>query len=267
MKHGAAKEPQASRDPFGEGANPGLLGAVRTNPASESAYAAVAEAVDLPAFADYLIVNHFGGNTDWPYKNWYATREQDGGKWRFHSWDAEFALVYDDADSVGTHPTTWRNAGGIYGSMIQTDEFKQLLADHIHKHLNNGGLLSSDENIGRLNDLADQIESPLVAEAARWGDGSAGTPMTHDLWVPGYTEHEPDPEPAEQWVNYWVPALDDIRDYFHDGERPATVMQQYASEGLIPTTAPPSLGIPEHQTAPRCTASSGFQVEMGPASA
>ena len=71
-----------------------LLSKVRLNQADPANYQAVAQMLDLQDFADYMILNFWGGNEDWAHHNWYASynRVDPSGKWRFHSWDAEHVL-------------------------------------------------------------------------------------------------------------------------------------------------------------------------------
>ena len=50
--------------------------------------------LDAVNYIDYLIANYYGGNADWPFKNYYFGRENspDSEGFKFFVWDAEFSL-------------------------------------------------------------------------------------------------------------------------------------------------------------------------------
>jgi hypothetical protein len=57
-------------------------------------YDAVAAVLDIPQFIDYIMVQLYSGNDDWPNNNWSAARERiPGAKWRFYVWDAESSYL------------------------------------------------------------------------------------------------------------------------------------------------------------------------------
>jgi hypothetical protein len=182
-------------------------------------YAAVQEILDVPQFIDYMIVNLFGGNRDWPHNNWYATRgAEPGGKWRFHSWDAEFSLQDVNTNHICCYRAT------ASGELLQrlssvsngVPEFRQAFADAIHRHLFNGGLLTPQANIDRVNDIASRYERAIVGESARWGRGST----------------------LETWRNRIDVLVRPVTGYFD--RRTDIVIGQFRSAGLYPRTAAPS---------------------------
>ncbi|HLB75357.1 MAG TPA: CotH kinase family protein, partial [Sedimentisphaerales bacterium] len=57
-------------------------------------YRELAGRLDIPAFADYLILQLWCANWDWPSNNWAAASERsDEGIWPFFTWDAEGGLT------------------------------------------------------------------------------------------------------------------------------------------------------------------------------
>ena len=61
--------------------------------ASEADYEQAIEWIDLEGFTDYMILNIWAQNHDWPHKNYFAVRPRsDDGKFVFLSWDAEISL-------------------------------------------------------------------------------------------------------------------------------------------------------------------------------
>ena len=56
-------------------------------------YSQIEALVDLPNYIDYLIVNSYGQNGDWPDNNFRAGKGSlTGTKWKFIMWDAEWTL-------------------------------------------------------------------------------------------------------------------------------------------------------------------------------
>ncbi len=191
------------------------------NPAAN--YAAIGDLLDLTNFADYLIVNQFGGNWDWPQNNWWASynRESGDGKWRFHSWDAEGCLRDLNSNRVDQFGS---NLGRIYQQLRQVEEFRQLLADRVHRHLFNGGALTVASNQALLDEMAAEIDRAVVGESARWGDGysdSAGARNRDDNWLPRI-----------EWLR---------NTYF--AERTGIVLQQYKAAGLYGDIAAPTFNV------------------------
>jgi hypothetical protein len=183
-------------------------------------YAAVQNLVDIPNFIDYMILNQFGGNQDWPQNNWFASRRRaDGEKWQFHSWDAEFFFIRLTDDRIVSIPS--EGPGRIFTALRSSPEFRLQFADRIHKHLFNGGVLTPEANIARLNGLVAPIDRAVVGESARWGDAwmnQVSPPRTRD--------------------DDWLPRLEVLRnEYFL--KRNEIVLGQYRRRQLFPDTEPP----------------------------
>jgi hypothetical protein len=239
----------------------GALNALNADPTNQSLYDAVDDKLDIAGFIDYAILNQFGGNWDWPNNNYYCSASADTsdpnyGKWRFHAWDGEAGLGgYKDKDGalipVDEHPTQehpeyketdrvgidfssdpnqakfdpWR----VYAVMKNVPEFKLLFADRVHALFDNDGLLSEDNNKVRMDVLQAKIDSAIVGESARWGDGSAGA-------IPARA-------PAFTYTHAtWLDQLDDM-DTRWFADRAAVVMQDWQGAGLYPSVAPPSFNI------------------------
>lgn len=126
----------------------------RTSPMTNSAnYLAGMRRLDLTNFVDYLLVNIYGANGDWPGNNWRAARERsDKGIWRFYMWDAEFALgTYGRGptwDTFANELTQGSEIPSIYQALKKSPEFNLFFADRVNKHYYNGGALS-DSNVTR----------------------------------------------------------------------------------------------------------------------
>ncbi len=148
--------------------------AVASNPTSAARYEVLCEQLDVDDFIAYLLANWFCGNHDWPHKNWYATC-RTGGKWHFHSWDAEHTL--EGTDSIGDSPSD------IHNKLVQNAEYRLRFADLAYRAFFNAGPLSYPKTAERFRARMDEIEAAIVGESARWGDNRQPAPYTQQNWL------------------------------------------------------------------------------------
>ena len=181
--------------------------------------------LDLEGFIDYMLVNFYIGNEDWDQGNWYALKHRyntDKG-FRFLCWDAETAFINFNTNRVSLlrgEPTK------ILAGLKKNPEFRLLFADRVYKHLFNEGLLTPEAAAARYEKLAAEIEKPLVAESARWGDYRKE--MTGETSVV-YTPND-----------HWLPRKEELlKDYFP--RRTAVLLQQLKDENLYPSLEAPVL--------------------------
>ena len=100
-------------------------------------------------------------------------------------------------------------------------DFQMLFADRAHKHLFNGGALTTAAAVARYQTLADAVTAAVTAESARWGDVVAGMPFKPTDW-----QNERD------WIlNTYLP------------QRNGSLMQQLRNRGLYPSTEAPALRV------------------------
>jgi hypothetical protein len=140
--------------------------------------------LDIDNYVDYLMVNFFVGNVDWPHRNWYAVRERglDSTGFKFVSWDAESGM-----NLFGSNVNTNRldanvEAAQAYSYLKNNPEFRLAFADHAHKALFNDGVLTTQSTIDRYEAALADMEQAIVAESARWGDMHRSTPLTKAQW-------------------------------------------------------------------------------------
>ena len=189
--------------------------------------------LDVDNYADYMITNFYGGNSDWPRKNYYGGRlrgEQSPG-YQFFMWDSEWSL------DLNSHVNTNRvneSAGiaGPYSVLKNVEEFQVAFGDRVHKHFFNDGALYVDPDnpdwdpahpernvpAARFFNIIEGLRSPLVAESARWGDQHQNTPHTVD--------------------ESWEPEVQDLlNNYFN--RRSANVLQDFVEATLYPSVEAP----------------------------
>ncbi|MBI5388191.1 MAG: lamin tail domain-containing protein [Verrucomicrobia bacterium] len=126
-------------------------------------YQGVARRLDLVNFVDYLLIEIYGANWDWPQNNWRAGRERStNGLWRFYCWDVEAAFdigqrppevdVWTTTNRVALGPSTGEIATFLRG-LTNNLEFRLLFADRIQKHFFNGGALTDGHITNRFLEM------------------------------------------------------------------------------------------------------------------
>ncbi len=144
---------------------------------SKSNWEAALELIDATAVADYFLLNIYGATWDWPQNNWVSARERSAaGRFRFYVWDAEGAFGHprNSRNSNSQKPVNFNTitedllSGGdptsrLFQRLHRWPEFRLLMADRIHKHFFNQGVLDdSDPANSRVKAVIDQA----VAEVA-----------------------------------------------------------------------------------------------------
>jgi len=138
-----------------------MINYARSNDLSDSVhYYEMGKRLDIPAFADYLILQLWSGNWDWPQNNWAAASERsEEGKWRFFIWDAEGGMYSDRLNTVYfDRLNSQNNANGyLYRALKQNTTFRQLFADRVQKHFFNNGALTEPNIRERFLELRDDM--------------------------------------------------------------------------------------------------------------
>jgi len=152
--------------------------------ADQASYDALAQYVDIGNLIDYMLLNFYSGNIDWDDHNWYSVRRRlPGAGWKFISWDSERTLE----SITGTNQTGMNRSNKpsrLYSKLRENPEFRIQFADHAHKHMFNGGVLTPSKNRARYKKLSDFIDRAIVAESARWGDMRRSIPYTREVeWI------------------------------------------------------------------------------------
>ncbi|MBC8472906.1 MAG: lamin tail domain-containing protein [Planctomycetes bacterium] len=188
--------------------------------------------LDVTNYVDYLIVNLWGGNWDWPWKNWWAGRDRSDSStgFKFYCWDYENTI----GNNLGRSPlnknalnNNFSQAGVPHQSLVQNAEYRLLFADRIHKFFFNGGVLTPESLIMRYANLAAGVERAIVAESARWGDQHHNRPLTLEEWYDSDHNYN-DGRAGRDWIlNYYLPQRSDV------------VLQQLRNAGLYPNVSAP----------------------------
>ncbi len=127
--------------------------------------------LDAEGFCDYMLINFYGGNTDWDHHNWYAIRNREnGGKgFQFICWDTE--LIFGSSSEDVTRNDNKGKPSHILNCLMHNDQFRQLFNHRAHVLLTDRGGLLTEQGVRQVWDsLYHQIENAIYAESARWGD-------------------------------------------------------------------------------------------------
>ncbi len=132
-------------------------------------YAAIQQYLNLDGFIDYMMINFWTGNRDWDHNNWRNGRHRsEGSSWYYFMWDSENILKEGGIDRTGNN--TADNPTQLHTQLSRNADYRLRFADHVQRHLFNGGLLSEEAVKARWQRWADFIRPGLKAESARWGD-------------------------------------------------------------------------------------------------
>jgi len=183
-------------------------------------YFELAQRLDIPAFADYLILELWCANWDWPSNNWSAASERsDEGIWRFFIWDAEGGLTngyintvyFDRLNSWGDDIST------LYRSLKVSDDFKYTFTDRLFKHFYNYGALTEANIEKRFVELRDEVDEVIYRRT-----GAAVDEYIINTWAPDRLSIFLDRCETEGMFTYTGPELRVNDVYQHGG---------YASSG------------------------------------
>ncbi|MGI9457605.1 MAG: CotH kinase family protein, partial [Aeoliella sp.] len=202
--------------------------------ANDAAYDDLKQYLDMDEFIDYLLVNFYGGNHDWPHNNWYVARNRAAGEpFRFYEWDAENFLFSVSSNRTGVNNSN--TPGELYNRLRQNDEFNLRFADRAQKHMFNDGAITVAEATARFQNIVDTIRPALNAESARWGD---------ELQEPAHNSFDDFDAVVDEKLNNYFPV------------RTGIVLGQLVSAGLFPGTEAPAFNQHGGQVA------SGFDLTM-----
>lgn len=153
-------------------------------------YQAVASRIELEGFVDYVLLQLYLGNIDWPDRNWYASRHRsDEGVWRFYAWDAELTMVATDSNYI-EYIDDAGSPGALFTAMRANEEFRALVAERAKLHIGSAGAPLAPHPLGLTwSALSEAVVPGAQAESARWGDHLRDDRGVSDAELYTYDEH------------------------------------------------------------------------------
>ena len=222
-----------------------------TRPADPVVYQQIQDYLDIDEFIDYMLLLIWAEDHDWMgpvfrngvdvsrffNKNWDAGRRSRGTPttpFYFNVWDAEIGMgthltaavtgqqiVDFDFTRVGTPGTSAATTPGppaeIYNALRSNAAFRIRFGDRLQRHFFNGGAMTQANNLTRIESLRSTLETPIVAESARWGDVN-GPHFTRD--------------------DQWTPEINWLKNTFLT-QRNTLVINQFKTIGLFPSVDAP----------------------------
>ena len=128
----------------------------------------------IDRFIDYMLINHYAGNTDWAHHNWYAIRRRGQGAepssgFTFLCWDSEI-IFENPATNNLTKDDGPDSPTGIFRQLIRNQRFARRYLARANELLAADGLLGRQSAVALWDSLYTTISQALYVEAARWGD-------------------------------------------------------------------------------------------------
>ena len=145
--------------------------------------------LDMNNFVDYMLMNFYIGNTDWPNHNWYMARPEDSSPtkldstgFKFFPWDSEMSMglqwAYDPNINSMTSGAWSGWMASTFNSLMNNADFRILFADHAQKFLFNGGPLTTAAAQARYRALANEVQA-----GDRYRIGTLGRRERHALYA------------------------------------------------------------------------------------
>ncbi|MEO9476555.1 MAG: CotH kinase family protein [Cyclobacteriaceae bacterium] len=117
--------------------------------ADESNYEQAKEMIDVEEFVNYLILEIFTANVDWPYNNVKMWKPTVNGKWRWILMDVEysfsmgrvdhntvtFALGENTKSMIGGYSSAPEWSVVVFSELIKNEDFKNMFIDRFAIHL------------------------------------------------------------------------------------------------------------------------------------
>ncbi|RYD77766.1 MAG: hypothetical protein EOP84_15145, partial [Verrucomicrobiaceae bacterium] len=145
--------------------------------------------VDVDSLIDYMLTIFYTGDGDAPLSsflgndranNWFALRNRADPNmgFVFINHDAEHTLGAPSSQTDRTGPFNtgnqtnfaYSNPQWLFQDLAFSPEFRLRVADHVHKHFFQGGVMTTAVAQTRLDGLAAQINLAVKGHSMRWGD-------------------------------------------------------------------------------------------------
>ena len=167
-----------------------LLDYLENNNIAEAAhYEYIQTQMDVDNFIDYLTLEIYSSNWDWPFQNmkWWRPRTEDG-RWRWivydldttfgqHVWEGKSYLerVADSEESMRT--PLWSKY--ILVRLLENETFRNNFINRVADQLNT--IYQPDVVIARIEDMASAIEPEMLSHIARWKDEDQGRQVIQSM--------------------------------------------------------------------------------------
>ncbi len=156
--------------------------------------------LDVDNLITYMMIVLSGGNLDAPISNfgnnervnnYYTIRNRNGNEgFKFFAHDSEHTLlnVNENRNGPFNHPNfdngnRYFNPQWLHQQLMANEEYRIRFADSVQAAFFNGGPLSAETQIARLDAEAAKIDQAIIGESVRWGDSKRSNPLLKSDWV------------------------------------------------------------------------------------
>ncbi len=152
----------------------------------QQAYQELKNILDIDEFINYMAVELFLGSSDWPHNNIKGFRKQDNGRYRFVTFDLDFAFKNSNPFTAFADDQ-WHTFNFIYDTqesryeeiklvtfflnMLRNEEFRKQFIDTYC--LIGGSVFDKERSIKIVDELADRVRPMMQLDGWRSPDGSA----------------------------------------------------------------------------------------------
>lgn len=117
-----------------------LIEEVSAHPSNPENEILMEENINMNSFIDYIIIETFIGNSDWPANNctWY---KEDGGKWEWIVYDSDVSMAYNGIDMVNENHLqhlyeTNTITSKLYRAMLDSEKYKSRFFSRAEEMMN-----------------------------------------------------------------------------------------------------------------------------------
>ena len=150
-----------------------LLTSTVAGSASEEGYAKLDSLLDIDNFIDYMLINHYAGNTDWDHHNWYAIRRHNNDSvastgFQFLCWDTE--IIFENVNENNLQKNNNGMPTSMFQNLLRNPKFAKQYQRRAKELLADNGFLGQQSVVEVWDSLYHTIDKAIYCEAARWGD-------------------------------------------------------------------------------------------------
>ncbi len=160
--------------------------------------------LDVSNYVDYLLVNFYMNNVDWPSNNWRAARRKDlddrsnpddgtiyasgasAQRFRFFLWDAEYAM---QNVAVNANPVSAaEGAAEPHAKLLDHPSYQNVWKSRVAVHFDTAGGVFSVTNgthaaVTRWEQEASAFDFTVRCESGRWGDAARTPAYNRADWL------------------------------------------------------------------------------------
>ncbi|MDR3235788.1 MAG: CotH kinase family protein [Prevotellaceae bacterium] len=142
----------------------------------DAQYQAVCERIDIDSYMDYVIMEVYISNWDWPQNNYKLWKKKNNGKWRYILYDLDFGFGNLGGCNDGIFTNPWGGNGSpfwqIFNKLKENEGFRKELLARFCAHIATTFSPQRVEHI--LDSLSSKIADEMVYHRQRWPSSECG---------------------------------------------------------------------------------------------